>query len=242
MCFTMAIFSSPEKLEKRFNATFPTPSSFTQNPVVSGFDHKRSPVITANDPGHFQFFHWGLIPAWVKEKERAKEMMNRTLNARAETVFEKASFREAIRQRRCIVPCDGFYEWRHINGKKIPYFIRLPKERPMALAGIWEAWHFADKTYRTFSILTTEANPLMAKIHNTKQRMPVILPTENEKTWLDPTLDQTRISEISVPYTKKLDAFTVRGPKRGEPAKQALQPYDYPELANERGEGQGELF
>ena len=114
------------------------------------------------------------------------------------SVFEKPSFRQSIKSKRCIVPSTGFFEWRSFNSKKYPYFISLTREEIFSIAGIWDTW--TDKQtgeiISTFSILTVAANPLMAKIHNEKKRMPVILPTEIEKRWLDESLEKEEIVSL----------------------------------------------
>jgi len=170
------------------------------------------PVISNEKPDRLQLFHWGLIPRWVKSKEDALKFRSRTLNARSETVFEKPSFRNAIKTNRCLIPANGFYEWMHYNGKKYPHFIYLQNKNIFSMAGIWEQW--VDKQtgeiYKTYSILTTEANPLMAKIHNSKERMPVILPPKNETDWLNNGLSKEDIQSMTVPYeTDKMTAHTI---------------------------------
>ena len=113
---------------------------------------------------------------------------NQTVNARAETIFENASFRVPIRQRRCLVPVSGFYGWRHEQHRKIPLYVTL-KERPLfSLAGIFDRWYCRATAAwtTTFSIITTEANPLMRYVNNANGRMPVILPREAAADWLNP--------------------------------------------------------
>jgi len=134
-------------------------------------------VITAEEPRRLHYFRWGLIPFWAKDEK----IGNRLINARAEGIEEKPSFRHAFRQRRCLVPSDGFYEWKNENGKT-PYRIMLRTKQPFAMAGIWETWKQpGGKAIFSFSIITTVANQLMKSIH---ERMPVILPQEMEDAWL----------------------------------------------------------
>jgi len=123
---------------------------------------------------------WGLIPSWAKDPAIGMKL----INARAETVAEKPSFRKSFKQRRCLVLADGFYEWQKEGRVKQPYYIRLKSERPFAFAGLWDHWASADgKTIETCALLTTEPNALMAPIHN---RMPVILNPDTYDDWLDP--------------------------------------------------------
>ncbi len=127
---------------------------------------------------------WGLVPSWAKDAK----VGNRLINARAETVAEKPAFRAALRRRRCLVVADGFYEWQRTGGKKQPYFIRLADDRPFAFAGLWERWEGPDHAaLETCTLITTEANELMAPIHD---RMPVILSPDDYDRWLDPAIQK----------------------------------------------------
>ncbi|MBE0646778.1 MAG: SOS response-associated peptidase [Bacteroidales bacterium] len=171
-------------------------------------------VITNQDAGELQFYRWGLIPFWAKDPA----IGNKMINSKAETITEKPSFKQAFRRRRCLVPADGFYEWKK-NGTKIPYRIVLKDEGPFAMAGIWETWVSAEgEIILSFSIITTGPNELMAPIHN---RMPVILHPENEKLWLDDT-NENALQELLKPYPADLmKAFPVstlvNSPKNDRP-------------------------
>ena len=132
-------------------------------PVVRLTDGKRT----------LSMMRWGLIPSWIKEPKKAP-LLN---NARAETVAEKPSFRTAFQYRRCLIPADGFFEWRREGKLKRPYYFRRPDERPFAFAGLWERW----KDIESCTIITTDANDLMAPIHD---RMPVILGRNDYAVWL----------------------------------------------------------
>lgn len=122
---------------------------------------------------------WGLVPAWSKEPKVGYS----TINARAENVARSPAFRGAYRQRRCLVPADGFYEWQAVPGQKLkqPYFIRMADDAPFAFAGLWERWQGEGKVLESCTILTTEANPLVATIHS---RMPVILAPQDYRDWM----------------------------------------------------------
>ncbi|RME56459.1 MAG: SOS response-associated peptidase, partial [Deltaproteobacteria bacterium] len=125
-------------------------------------------------------FRWGLIPAWAKDER----IGNRLINARAESVGEKPSFRAAFRSRRCLILGNGFYEWKKAGTRKIPFLIQLASKEPFAMAGLWERWRAPDgEEVRSCTILTTDANEAIAPIH---PRMPVILPRSAHGTWLDP--------------------------------------------------------
>ena len=141
---------------------------------VNAFNYPRYPIITSSD--EIQVFNWGLIPRWVKTETDAEDIRKYTLNARADTIFEKPSYRESIRKRRCIVPSTGYFEWRHSGRNRIPYFIYLKDEPIFSMAGIYDTWLDKEtgKEYSTFSLITTDANRLTAYIHNSKRRMPAI--------------------------------------------------------------------
>ncbi len=127
----------------------------------------------------FQILHWGLIPSWAKDPKMGARM----INARAETVAEKPSFRAAFKQRRCLILADGFYEWQQQEKKKQPFYFRMNDEHPFAFAGLWEHWKSGDgEVINSCTILTTEPNDLMRPVHN---RMPVIIDPKDYDLWLD---------------------------------------------------------
>ncbi|WP_280771156.1 SOS response-associated peptidase [Salipaludibacillus daqingensis] len=135
--------------------------------------------------GHLR---WGLIPRWAKDEKIGYKLMN----ARAESLAEKPSFKKAFQTQRCLIIADGFYEWKKQGGEKQPYRMTLKDEEPFAFAGLWEKWR-SPSGHQVFSctIITTEANPLLRDIHD---RMPVILKQQDEAAWLDP--NQTDTSEL----------------------------------------------
>jgi putative SOS response-associated peptidase YedK len=137
---------------------------------------------------------WGLIPAWAKEPEIGSGM----INARAETVAEKPSFRAAFKSRRCVVPASGFYEWQKLAGGKQPLYITRIDREPLALAGLWESWTSkgGEETLHTFTIITTAANAFMKPLHH---RMPVILDGARLDTWLDAGADRKALAGILKP-------------------------------------------
>ena len=138
---------------------------------------------------------WGLIPSWAGDPAMGMKL----INARAETVAEKPSFRKPFRERRCLVLADGYYEWKRKDSRKQPYHIRLSSERPFAFAGLWDRWTGADgKTIDSCAILTTTPNERLASIHD---RMPVILPPAAYEPWLDPGLrDTMHLAPFLTPY------------------------------------------
>lgn len=154
-------------------------------------------VVRCQAKGHARqaaWLRWGLVPAWAADPAGGYRM----INARAETAATKPSFREAFRHRRCLVPADGFYEWKRGAKPKQPYYIRLQDERPFAFAGLWDAWHQGDSAIESCTILTTDANELVADLHD---RMPVILDPERFDAWLDPAAeDPARLMRLLTPY------------------------------------------
>ena len=140
-------------------------------------------VVANNGQNKIEFFKWGLIPFWAKDPQIGQRM----INARAETLADKPSFKNAYRRRRCLILADGFYEWRKEPGSrtKTPMYIQLASGQPFAFAGLWESWSSKqkEKTILSCTIITTTPNELLAQIHN---RMPVILPPETYGQWLAP--------------------------------------------------------
>jgi putative SOS response-associated peptidase YedK len=136
-------------------------------------------VISNLFPGELSYFRWGLIPFWAKEKS----IGNKLINAKAETISEKPSFKNSLKKKRCLVLSDGFYEWKMTGKKeKVPYRITMRDNGLFAMAGIWDSWKEADGSMiHSFAIITTTPNRLMEDIHT---RMPVILEQKDERSWL----------------------------------------------------------
>lgn len=177
---------------------------------VNAFSFPDCPVITSDPELHI--FKWGLIPFWVKDQKQADEIKRMTLNARADTVFQKPSFREPIMKKRCLVPSTGYFEWRHEGNKKIPYYIYVKDEPIFSMAGVYDSWldRSTGEVISTFSIITTEANELTGYIHNTKHRMPAILSLEDEERWLDLKLGESDIEQLLIPFpADRMDAYVI---------------------------------
>jgi putative SOS response-associated peptidase YedK len=212
MCYYSSISVDFKIIETRFGAKFVQRELFTPVFSASAFTFPLMPVITNENPTEIVLYQWGLIPFWTKDDNAAQQIRQQTMNARAETIFTKSCFRYPILSRRCLVLVDGFFEWRHLNGKSYPYYIRLRDHQPFALAGIWDKWQNpqSGNEVRTFSIITTQANPLLEQIHNTKKRMPVILARKVEKTWIENKLDKNLIASTLQPYNAaEMEAYPV---------------------------------
>ncbi len=152
-------------------------------------------VVNEGAENRAQFMKWGLVPSWARDPA----MGNRLISARAETVGEKPSFRQACQRRRCLVLADGFYEWRRDGKHKVPMRIVIGSGEPFGFAGLWETWESpGGQSVKTCTIITTTANPVLEPIHH---RMPVILPREAEGLWLDvASPDTAPLRQLLVPY------------------------------------------
>ena len=167
-------------------------------------------VRQAPENGHREcvLMKWGLIPSWAKDPS----IGNKMINARADTVAEKPSFRKAFKHQRCLVIADGFYEWKREGTAKQPYYIRFKDSRPFVFAGLWESWkdkHQEDAPkIDSCTIITTDANELLESIHH---RMPVILDLKDSEVWLDPAMkDPAVLTPLLKPYSsEEMEAFPI---------------------------------
>jgi len=181
MCGRFTLTVDPAKLQDVFGG-FIFPAQFAARYNIA----PTQPILAIPNDGknRADFFLWGLIPSWAKDPTIA----NKLINARGETVAEKPSFRGSFKYKRCLIPADGFYEWKAQTGAnaktKTPYFIHMKDRQPFAFAGLWDEWHSPDgNTLRTCAIITTAPNELMSDLHS---RMPVILDKNNYADWLNP--------------------------------------------------------
>jgi putative SOS response-associated peptidase YedK len=249
MCYHLSLAQNLRYLENRFGAELEQLARYEPSYHTAAFTSPRHPVIADEEPGRISLFEWGLIPRWVLNEEQARDVRKGTFNAKSETIFQKPSFRASVLDRRCLVLADGFFEWQAIGGKKYPYHIRLKSGEAFAIAGIWDRWGAADAQRRTFSVVTTGANPLLARIHNTKKRMPVILGRGDEGRWLEKGLSESQVRSMMQPYDETaMEAHTVsrlitsKG-NRNDPA--LIAPFEYPELLSKNPgppPGQEKLF
>ena len=163
---------------------------------------QKLPVITNEEPEKLSYLRWGLIPFWAKDPKIGYKL----INTRSETIAEKPSFKNAFKKRRCLIPSNGFYEWRK-DKNKTPFRIFLKSESLFSMAGIWENWKDAEgKLVQTFSIITTEPNELMKEIHD---RMPVILPPELENVWLQES-DERILNDLMIPFdVEKMQVYQI---------------------------------
>jgi putative SOS response-associated peptidase YedK len=206
MCGRFALASDLKKIAEDF-AVRETSSDFRASWNIRPGQYVPV-VIRRGGQNILEFFLWGLIPSWAKDPS----IGNKLINARAETIGEKASFRAAFLKRRCLIVADGFYEWKQDGKMKVPLYFYLKSGEPFGLAGLYESWVSPDqRQINTCTIITTEANALMRPIH---KRMPVIVSKEQEKIWLrDDINDSTTLVEVLKPYpAEKMDCRVGMGP------------------------------
>lgn len=212
MCFTIEVHLTRKAIENRFSVDTSALFDFDFHYFYRAFDNPQVPVIAQHDSGGAQLMQWGLIPSWSSDREKAEKIRMGTYNARSESIHEKPSFRGPLRNSRCLVIAHGFFEWQLVNGVKIPWYIRLKNNEPFAFAGLYDQWSDPEsgESIRSFSIITTGANPLMEKIHNTKKRMPVILDPGSERNWIAGDLSLRQVKQILAPIGEEaLHAHTV---------------------------------
>lgn len=203
MCFHSKQTKLALEVQSRFNATINNPVEFKPSAHINGFEYPKTPVIIDEKANIITHYQWGLIPSWAKDEEIQKY----TLNARIETAVEKPSFKNSV-EHRCLVIANGYYEWQWLDPKgkeKQKYELCLPNEELFAFAGLYDHWvnKSTGEIINTYTILTTEANPLLAEIHNHKKRMPVVLNREDESKWLN----HEPINHFAFPYSVDLVAI-----------------------------------
>ena len=181
MCGRGSLTKVESELEERFDATFYSEDLERYNPLPS-FNVAPThfhPVITQEDAQHFQYFKWGMIPFWAKDAKIGSKM----INARIETLLEKPFYKSSLEKRRCLVPMDGFYEWKKTNGKhKKPMRIKVLNQDVFFMAGLYDHWKDpSGQLIHSFTIITQAANSFMESIHD---RMPSLLMPDVEKLWI----------------------------------------------------------
>jgi putative SOS response-associated peptidase YedK len=212
MCFSVNVNIVKEELEKRYGATFLDHEKYNPSYYYHAFGLPEMPAVCSGKPKEIQILTWGLIPAWVKSKESANEIRFKTFNARSESIDTKPSFALSFSTKRCIIPVNGYFEWQHVGAKKIPWYIRRADDEIISFAGLWNEWAESStgELFSTFTIVTTEANELMAGIHNSAKRMPVILDRQGEKQWIDTAIDKREALELLKPCRSDiLNAYTI---------------------------------
>ena len=185
---------------------------------------QAAPIVTDAAPRHLVTARWGLLPAWAKDTRIASKL----INARAETLLQKAVFRELLGHHRCLVPCDGFYEWKRHGTQRTPMYIDRPDHGLLTMAGLWTTWRSPEgMDVVTFTVVTTRANDAVRPVHD---RMPVFLDAAGRERWLSgPTKDTAALLELLAPWrgeplevyqvSPKVNSVTADDPGCIEPAK-----------------------
>src|SRR5687768_12072536 len=218
MCYHKSLTAKYEQLAEYYSTTYSQVLAdiYSVKFHENGFDFLPGPVVTAGKPSEIQMFNWGLIPFWVKDQTAATRLKVSTLNCISEEMYDKPSFRDAASEgKRCLIPCTGFFEWRWMDAKgkmKVPYYISIKDQEVFSIAGLYSKWKDKsnDTEYYSYTVLTTQANPLMAKIHNSKKRMPVLLPREYEKDWLNTNLTKDDVLALCQPLDdSRMQSYTI---------------------------------
>lgn len=207
MCGRASLTKQEKDLENQFGLPFYQEDIGRYNPLPSynvAPTHYH-PVLATADHSHLLFFRWGLVPAWSKDEKSGARM----INARMETLHEKPAFNRLLASNRCIVPFDGFYEWKKIGFKsRLPLYITVDGSRVFCVAGLWDVWNSSEGILlHTFTLITTPPNDFMIPIHN---RMPAILLQEHEKLWLSGDIPTKDLMELLMPYpSERMNAWAV---------------------------------
>lgn len=197
MCGRLSLFAPPSVIESQFDAEF----AFPYRPRYNVAPTEDLVVVRDDAPETIDVLTWGLVPRWADDPS----IGNRLINARAETLAEKPSFRDAYENRRCLVLADGFYEWQDDGGRKQPYRICRHDDEPFAMAGLWERWERNGTVRQTATIVTTEPNDVVRPLHD---RMAAILPPGEERRWLDADGEAERRALLE-PYDGDLRAYPI---------------------------------
>jgi putative SOS response-associated peptidase YedK len=203
MCGRFVFFSNLESVKEAFDIqqiNFEPAPSYNVAPTQD-----VAVVVQRDGKNALEKMRWGLIPSWAKDVKIGSRM----INARSETVHEKPSFKRPFKGQRCLVVADGFFEWQKTDQGKIPMFVHLKSQRPFGFAGLYDVWTSPDgEPIASCTIITTDANELLKPIHN---RMPVILGASQERTWLNPDVQQTvELLALLEPYpSDEMEAYEV---------------------------------
>jgi putative SOS response-associated peptidase YedK len=208
MCYHKSLVNSIDYLADYYSASYSDVMAeiYTPRYHENGFDFLASPIITAERKNELLPYNWGLIPWWTKSLQDGLRLRVQTLNCISEEMYDKPSFRDAATEnKRCLIPCSGFFEWRWMDEKgksKVPYYLTLPDQPLFSIAGLYSKWkdRSTDQELFTYTVLTTKANRLMEKIHNSKKRMPVIIPRQYEGDWLNPNLTKDDVMALCQPF------------------------------------------
>lgn len=188
MCGRFSLIADAEQLLRYYDLV--NPERFAGARFNIAPTQEVAAVIAVDGEHHLEYFRWGLIPSWARDRKIGYS----TINARVETVADKPAFRHAFRRHRCIIPADGFYEWQGETGHKKPWRIEPEEKRALfSFAGLWELWEGEGEVIRSCTIIVGEANEALQPIH---ERMPLLLPRKSWSDWLDPDTDRQSLESI----------------------------------------------
>ncbi len=197
MCGRLSLGVTKKDLENYYNSKL----TFSFRPTYNAAPSQTLPIVKNNNPNKIVPATWGFLPEWMQDQRPAG-----FINARSETIFEKPAFKKAANSQRCLIPADGFFEWKKIGNRKQPYYIHLKDKGIFSLAGLWESFKKGSKEILTFTILTVEPNSLIKKIHN---RMPVMLDKKQEQIWLQEN-NTSQLKKILDPFNSlKMKAYPI---------------------------------
>ena len=187
MCFHISIINNYNSIEEEMDAKFVNNAIFNPKSHISAFSNPLIPVIISKKIQEISLFNWGLIPNWVKNIDEANTIRRMTYNAKSETINQKPSFKYSIKNKKCLIIANGFYEWQTTDKGKVCYYITSSDSNIMSFAGIWSIWinKSNGENIKSVSILTQKANKTMSFIHNIKKRQPVILNKSHRNLWLN---------------------------------------------------------
>lgn len=212
MCFSVNVNLIREELESRYGATLIDNDKYRPSYYYHAFAIPEMPVVCSEDPSKIKLYKWGLIPSSARDIDEANNIRLKAFNARAESLDTKKTFSLSFRSKRCIVPVKGFFEWQHRGKEKIPWYIHDSQNEIMSLAGLYDHWTESStgEVLDTFTIITTDANEMLAEIHNSALRMPAILDRVSEKLWLDTHSTDDELKTILKPSpAEMLSAYTI---------------------------------
>jgi putative SOS response-associated peptidase YedK len=226
MCGRSSLTKQEKDIEARFKASFYSDELERYNPIpnYNVAPTHMMPAITQQDPTVIQLYKWGLIPSWAKESKIGASM----INARLESLQEKPAFKKLLSSQRCILPLDGFYEWRRDGSNKIPFRIQTTDQEIFSVAGLWDQWRDINTSHmvHSFTIITLPSNEFMQQIHD---RMPAILTPDDERNWLGDRTNDGEILKLITPYpSDKMKMYRVsdRVNNVRERSEDIIFPYD----------------
>lgn len=235
MCFSISFNISPNAYVERYthliNNKIQDISDINNSYFISAFDFPELPIVTKST---IIKARWGLIPHWFKGTN-INEIKTKILNIRIETLSERSSFSNLLNNNKCLLGITGFFEWRHYNNKKYPYFIKVKSQQIFSLGCLYDVYKFNGINIITFSIITTSANSILEKIHNTKKRMPLIIDINSELEWLNSEINNSTLKHfVAKSQNIEFDYYTVSNilnfTNKNRNTPEAIQPFLYENL------------